>query len=70
VRPHGQCPPDLKEAWPCLAEPCHTYNFVTVGGKLECIRSDGIVVHGEQQNTRVSVLRPVLKKLELRRSSK
>ncbi len=49
VRPHGHCPPDLKETSVCLAESCHTFNFVNINGNLECVRSDGVVVQGKRR---------------------
>jgi hypothetical protein len=47
VRPHGQCPSDLKETSVCIADVCFTFNFVNIAGKMECVRSDGIIVQGK-----------------------
>lgn len=47
VRPHGHCPSELKETSVCVAESCHTFNFFNINGKLECVRSDGVVVQGK-----------------------
>ena len=47
VRPHGQCLSDLKETANCIAEACFTFNFVNIAGKMECSRSDGVIVQGQ-----------------------
>ena len=56
VRPHGQCPSDLKETSVCLADACFTFNFVNFAGKMECVRSDGIIVQGSFAKSLVTKL--------------
>lgn len=51
VRPHGQCLSELKESQPCVPETCFTYTASIVDGRVECVRSDGLIVKdGQCQN--------------------
>merc|ERR1712051_948507 len=48
VRPHGQCLSELVERQPCSLSPCYSYSASIIDDKVECIRSDGLIVeHGK-----------------------
>ena len=48
MRPHGQCLSELVERQPCSLSPCYSYSASIIDDKVECIRSDGLIVeHGK-----------------------
>ena len=51
VRPHGQCLSELVQRQPCSLSPCYTYSASIIKDKVECIRSDGLIVeHGKHEH--------------------